>query len=85
MLSENPSEAVKMRHEVIIGEIKQFENIRIRGEILRSKVKWSEEGENCSNLFLGLEKQNYVKKQMRKIAVDKEEISKFKMIEYHQK
>ena len=84
-LSENPSEAVQMGYEVIIGAIKQFENIRIRGEILRSKVKLSEEEEKSSKFFLGLEKQNYVKKHMRKIEVNKEEITDPKMIQYHQK
>ena len=85
ILSENPSEAVQRRYEEIIGEIKQFEDTRIRGEILRSKVKWSEEGEKSSHFFLGLAKQNYVKKHMRKIEVNKEEITDPKMIQYHQK
>ena len=68
-LAENPSNVLHLRHEELRGELMQVENRRIKGDIIRSKVKWAEEGERSSKFFLGLEKQNGVKKHVRKINV----------------
>lgn len=84
-LSLNPSEALHVRYEELVGQIKVLEDRKIKGEIIRSKVQWSEEGERSSKFFLGLEKQNYTKKLMRKIEINKDIITDPKMIQYHQK
>ena len=34
---------------------------RIKGAIIRSKVRWVEEGANSSKFFYDLEKYNYIK------------------------
>ena len=68
-LAENPTNIMYLRYEELRAELRQFENRRIKGDIIRSKVKWAEEGERSSKFFLGLEKQNSVKKHMRKINV----------------
>ena len=64
-LAENPSNVLHLRHEELRGELRQVENRRIKSDIIRSKVKWAEEGQRSSKFFLGLEKKNGVKKHVR--------------------
>ena len=48
----------------------ELEEIKAKGVIIRSKVRWLEEGERCTQYFFGLEKINYNKKQIRRITLD---------------
>ena len=66
-------------------QLKHIEDESIKGDIIRSKIKWIEEGERSTKFFFGLEKQNYVKKNMRKIEVDNVVISDPKLIQQKQK
>ena len=54
----------------IKAQIKEREEEQIKGAILRSKVRWAEEGEQSTKFFFGLEKQNYIKKHVRKLKLD---------------
>ena len=69
-LETNPSEESLLRVEHLKGEIQALESERITGAILRSKVKWVEEGEKSTKFFFSLEKQNYVKKHIRKLKLN---------------
>ena len=42
----------------------------INGMIMRSKVKWAEDGEKSSAFFLGLEKNNYINKHITQLNID---------------
>ena len=46
-----------------------------RGVIIRSKIKWFEEGGKCTNYFLNLEKQNKEKPSIYKLVDNKYEIT----------
>lgn len=83
-MSQNPSQALQNRYDTIKHQIKQIEDKKIKGEIIRSKVQWAEEGERSSKYFFGLEKHNYVKKHMRKLEIEKIIITDPKKIQYHQ-
>ena len=54
--------------------MKQIEHEKTQGYILRSKAKWYEEGEKSTKYFLNLEKSNALKKHIRKLKLDNNEI-----------
>jgi len=49
--------------------LKSMEDEIIRGQIIRSKVQWYEEGERSTKYFLGLEKQRSIKKHVQKLEL----------------
>ena len=51
----------------------KLEERKAKGVTIRSKVRWLEEGERCTQYFFGLEKFSYNKKQKRKIILDNHE------------
>ena len=68
-LGTNPSVEVMLQVERLKFDILEVEMEKINGAIVRSKVKWVEEGEKSSKFFFDLEKQNYIKKQVRKLKL----------------
>ena len=48
-------------------ELKEIENEKIKGLIVRSRIKWHEEGEQSTKYFFSLEKSNGIRKHMRKL------------------
>ena len=46
---------------------------RMEGALLRSRARWTAEGEQITKYFCGLEKCNYISKEMTKHTLDKEE------------
>ena len=52
------------------SEWENLERIKTEGAILRSKVKWAEEGEKNTKYFLNLEKKNYQVKYIKKLIKD---------------
>ena len=48
-------------------EWENFQKIKLKGSILRSKAQWVEDGEQHSKLFLNLEKRNYNIKHIKKL------------------
>ena len=48
---------------------------QINGAIVRSKVKWVEEGEKSTKFFYDLEKQNYRKKHIRKLKLENDVVT----------
>ena len=60
--------------ELVKFKIKQLEEERTRGAIVRSRVQWDSEGERCTKYFFALEKRNFARKCMRKIIDDNGQI-----------
>ena len=54
----------------------EYEN-KAKGSILRSKVKFYEEGEKCTKYFLCQEKSNKRKTTVRKLIIDNKETTDF--------
>ena len=54
----------------IENQLKSIENEKINGIIMRSKIKWSEEGEKNTSFFLNLEKNNYINKHITQLDVN---------------
>ena len=68
--------------DTLIEKQKELENIRkhkLRGQIVRARSKWIEEGEKPSTYFCSLEARNFTSKQIPKIekengiVIDKQE------------
>ena len=57
------------QYEETKHKLKLIENERVKGQIVRSRIKWHEQGEQSSKFFLGLEKSNAIKKIMRKLTL----------------
>jgi len=55
--------------ESIKGNLDQILNEKVKGTILRSKVRWYEDGERNSKYFYNLEKRNFNKKHITKLVV----------------
>ena len=51
-------------------EILEIRKNRLKGQCIRSKSKWIEEGEKPTKYFINLETQNYVSKQIPNIEKD---------------
>jgi deoxyribodipyrimidine photolyase len=66
MLNDNE----KTEFYIIKDEIEKLEMLKIKGAIIRSKVKWSEEGEGNNNYFMSLEKQNFRRKHITNLVID---------------
>ena len=65
---QNPYDKAKQEEYLDVGA--QIENIieqKTKGNILRCKIKWYEEGEKCSKYFLNLEKRNFNNKCITKL------------------
>jgi hypothetical protein len=66
----NASDDIIEEMLAIENELKMIENEKINGMIMRSKVKWAEDGEKSSPFFLGLEKNNYINKHITQLNID---------------
>ena len=73
-LAIEPNDHVLFEYNRIKERIKEIEQEKIQGAIIRSKSKFVEEGEKSTSYFFGLEKRNAVKKQMRKLKMKDGEI-----------
>ena len=57
------------KYNEVKQELKQIDDEKINGCIIRSKVRWHEEGKRSTKYFLGLEKARAVKKYLQKLKL----------------
>ena len=69
-LSQNPSDTIEKEYNFCKQKLNQIEDQYAQGAIVRSKVKYLEDGERCTKYFFDLEKYNYNKKHIRKLKCD---------------
>ena len=50
-------------------KLELFHDEKIKGIVIRARVRWHEHGERSSKYFLNLEKRNHVKKHIRKVRI----------------
>ena len=81
MLSANPYDS-SINDSLIIKqtELSSLLNIKTKGVIIRSRIRWCLEGERCTKYFLNLEKKNYQERCIRRLQVGDECISSPNMI-----
>ena len=60
-------EEIFRKIEATKDELNKLHLEEAQGSIIRSRAKWSEEGEKCTSYFLNLEKHNAIKKNIRKL------------------
>ena len=59
-----------MQYESVKSELACLEQSQINGLIVRSKARWTEQGEKCSKYFFSLEKHNYELKHITSVCTD---------------
>ena len=62
------------KENILSKKQKELQDIRkhiLRGQFVRSKAIWIDEGEKTSNYFLSLESRNYISKQVPKVEKEK--------------
>ena len=64
---DHVSDSVLNRYNTVKNELENIEKSKTRGIILRSKVKWVEEGEKNTSYFLRLERANYKNKHIEQL------------------
>lgn len=73
-LEEMDNESVITTLEKKKSELEKLRNKKIEGMIIRSRVKWKQEGEKTSKYFCNLEKRNFTDKAMGLLQNEKGEI-----------
>ena len=58
-----------MQAENFKNELEALYDEKVEGIIIRSRVRWHEQGEKNSKYFLNLEKRNNIKKRIRKLYI----------------
>ena len=62
------------------NNLEKYYDYVTEGMIIRSRVKWYEDGEKCTKYFLNLEKGNKIKSSVRKLEIRDKEITNPKTI-----
>ena len=76
LLKKESSQDEEVQHQINIIR-SELDGIHIKeaGAIIRSRIKWHEEGERNTAYFYNVEKQNATKNNIRKLMVNKKEIT----------
>ncbi len=69
-IDEHTNDVNHETYSTIKKELEHVEKLEINGQILRSKVKWIEEGEKKSKYLLSLEKCNHTNKLITTLEID---------------
>ena len=72
-------------YEKIKGELATISEKKLQGHIVRSRAKWSEQTETNSSYFLGLESNNYTRKNINKLQINDVNVTDPKIIMAHVK
>ena len=70
LLEENISQSNLDEYYLLTNEVEQLQQEKMKGSIIRSRVKWNTDGEKQTNFFCGLEKSNTISKTVQKIIKD---------------
>ena len=87
-MSNNPDTDIAEQLSENRRKLESIREIRLRGSIQRSRVRWFEEGEKSSKYFLNLEKRNYTSKLIPCLNSENGDIVQdqfkiLKLMEYH--
>ena len=55
-------------------ELQHLRNIRLKGEMVRSRIQWIDEGERPTKFFCALEHKNFINKTIKKLRLNNGEI-----------
>ena len=69
-LSEGDSQDIRNRIQEINNELEKYTVEATRGAMIRSRVRWYEEGEKNSKYFLNLEKRNHNNKTLNQLETE---------------
>ena len=69
------NEDVKDTYISVRNEVEQIEEEKLRGNMVRSRAQWIEEGEKCSKYFMNLENRNYKTKCITTLGTDENKIT----------
>ena len=64
LMDTNPNDSILIEIQNKRSELEKTRSQKIEGLLLRSQVKWHENGEKCSEYFCKLEKKNFIKKTL---------------------
>ena len=70
----NPTEEIFTEIQSVKKQLEKIDNDKLNGAIVRSRIKWVEQGEKSSKSFFSMEKNNFVKKHIRKLQTKTGEI-----------
>ena len=70
----NPTEEIFTEIQSVKKQLEKIDNDKLNGAIVRSRIKWVEQGEKSSKFFFSMEKNNFVKKHIRKLQTKTGEI-----------
>jgi len=70
LMNESDTDNIHKQIEDIEQELKSIASEKIAGIILRSKIRWTEDGEKNSSYFLNLEKRNYMNKHISQLIIN---------------
>ena len=73
-------EDMKETYDTIKNELEQTEEEKLRGNIIRSRAQWIEEGEKCRKYFMQLENRNYRAKCITSLKKEEKIITEQKAI-----
>lgn len=82
---ESTSDEDFLKLEDLKSKVKCIEDEKLKREIIGSKEKWVEDGERSSKYLFGLEKNNQIKKHMRRLQIGDTMTSDQKLISPEQK
>ena len=56
------------------AELESIKSNKLKGQLVRSRLQWLEDGEKPSKYFLNLEKKNFIEKTIRKVRLNNGEV-----------
>ena len=74
-IESQADEETLRRMDVLKADLEQIHLNKAQGAIIRSRAQWSEEGEKSTAYFFNLEKQNAIKKSIRRLVYKEKEIT----------
>jgi len=74
-LDHDFSEEKQAAYEELREELQEIDNKITEGIIIRSRVRWYEQGEKCTKYFCNLENRNFARKHIKKLKIGEEIIT----------